>query len=224
VIVPSGANNAEVGIRVVAGLARKPEDCASNGYDGCVVARRTLTYLPHESQHVVVDLTSDCVGNACDLNHTCVNGSCTDTVIAAPPVAPDGGVVSGPTVRCGDDGARCPVGDPNNACCVALDRDAGTGKGACMPPAACPSASAILYCDDSSECGTGDASDPYVCCESIAGDPYVMTNATCQPQSTCTPGEGLHLALCQDRQVCPVSGQTCGADGNAPGYYDCLVQ
>ena len=90
VIVPTGANDATVGIRVVAGITRNPEDCAAHAYDGCIVSRRTLTYLPHQSEHVVVALTSDCLGNACDINHTCVNGSCTDTVTARAPVAPDG--------------------------------------------------------------------------------------------------------------------------------------
>ena len=44
-IVPSGSKNAEVGIRVVAGLSENPEDCSTNAYEGCVVSRRTITYL-----------------------------------------------------------------------------------------------------------------------------------------------------------------------------------
>jgi hypothetical protein len=222
VIVPSGSDNAEVGIRVVAGITRNPEDCAANSYDGCIVSRRTLTYLPHQSQNVVVDLTNDCIGNACDVNHTCVNGSCTDTVTATPPVAPDGGVYNaGPTVRCGDDGTRCPVNDPTNACCVTFDYGAGTGKGACMAPAACPSTSAILYCDDSSECGTSDASDPLLCNESIAftSTAGYTTGAACQPRSE--NQNGAANALCQDRGLCPVSGVSCSADPAAPGYFDC---
>lgn len=222
VVVPTGAKNAAVGIRVVAGITRDPEDCAANGYDGCIVSRRTLTYLPHQTQQVVVDLTSDCIGNACDVNHTCVNGSCTDTVTATAPVAPDGGVYNPPpTVRCGDDGTRCPANDPTLACCVTFDLDAGTGKGACMAPAACPSTSAIFYCDDTSECGGGDAGDPRVCCESLGGAPYVATNSSCQASSTCDPAEGLELVLCQDRQPCPQSQVTCSGDVNAPGYYHC---
>ena len=224
VVVPTGAKNAEVGIRVVAGITRKPEDCAANGYDGCIVSRRTLTYLPHQSEQVVVDLTSDCIGNACDINHTCVDGSCTDTVTATPPVAPDGGVVAGPTVRCGDDGMRCPANDPSLVCCVTFDYEAGTGTGDCVAPAACPSTSAALYCDDSSECEAGDAGDPVMCCESIGGSPYRTTNAGCQAASTCDQGQGLALVLCQYRQACPVNQATCGLDPNAPGYFDCTAR
>jgi hypothetical protein len=221
VVVPTGASDAEVGIRVVAGITRKPEDCSANAYDGCIVSRRTLTYLPHQSQHVVVDLTSDCIGNACDINHTCVDGSCTDIVTATAPIAPDGGVYNPPpTVRCGDDGTRCPVNDPSLACCVTFDFTAGTGKGVCIPPAQCPSTSAVLYCDDSSECGQGDASDPIICSEfQTGGSSPRVTSTACQPRSQNV--QGLAPTLCQDRNVCPGTQSDCYPDQTAPGYYSC---
>ena len=222
VIVPTGSNNAEVGIRVVAGITQNPEDCAANGYDGCIVSRRTLTYLPHQAQHVIVDLTSDCIGNACDINHTCVDGSCTDTVTATAPVAPDGGVYNaGPTVRCGDDGTRCPANDPTLACCVTFDLDAGTGKGTCIAPAACPATGAVLYCDDSSECPSPDGS-LFVCCseqDKIAPG-AVVTNSDCVPQGQCA-GNGGGITFCQDRQPCPGSMGLCASDYAAPGYFNC---
>jgi hypothetical protein len=221
-IVPTGSKNAAVGIRVVAGLTQNPEDCSANGYEGCVVSRRTITYLPHQTQHVLVDLTSDCVGLACDVDHTCVSGSCTDTVSATAPVNSDGGVYSaGPTVRCGDDGTRCPANDASLVCCVSFDFDAGAGKGTCVPPASCPTTSAVLYCDDSSDCSPLDGDTP-VCCETrgeVAGHGQT-TNTACQPASVCA-GNGGGITLCQDRQACPVSLQSCGQDPNAPGYYDC---
>jgi hypothetical protein len=229
-VVPTGAKDAQVGIRVVAGITRNPEDCAAKGYDGCIVARRTVAYLPHESQRLIVDLTSACIGNACDLNHTCVNGSCTDTVTAKPPVAADGGPLTGPTVRCGDDGTRCPRNDPSNACCVAFDFDAGTGKGSCMPAASCPSSSAVLYCDDPSDCEPGDAADPDICCVSNAIAPVnpnlAVTNSTCQPASTCSGANyfGQVRTFCDERQVCPRSGNNCLPAGGAPGYFACTTQ
>jgi hypothetical protein len=221
VIVPTGANDAEVGIRVVAGITRNPEDCAANGYDGCIVSRRTLTYLPHQTQNVVVDLTSDCIGSACDVNHTCVNGSCTDTVTATAPVAADGGVYSaGPTVRCGDDGTRCPVNDLNLACCVTFDLDAGTGKGTCVAAAACPSTSAVVYCDDSSECPPLDGAIVVCCATTSSAGPRTLTNADCEPQVQCG-GNGGGTSLCEDRQPCPNSQGNCGPEPAAPGYFTC---
>jgi hypothetical protein len=224
VVVPTGPKDAQVGIRVVAGITRNPEDCAAYGYDGCIVARRTIAYLPHQSQQLLIEMTSDCIGNACDLDHTCVNGSCTDTVTAAPPVGEDGGLVAGPTVRCGDDGTRCPPNDPRSACCVQFDFDAGTSQGACMPAASCPPSRAVLYCDDPSDCEPGDAADPGICCATYVGNNGNMpvTNATCQPASTCTPiGLVTVATLCQERKPCPRSGRNCGPEVAAPGYFWC---
>lgn len=227
VVTPTGANDAQVGIRVVAGLTRNPEECAAKNYDGCIVARRTVRYLAHTSQTVVVALTSDCVGNACDLNHTCVNGSCTDTLTATGPVAPDGGVLlSGPTVRCGDYGTRCAANDSENVCCVTFaSSDAGASQGACVNPAACPSTSALLRCDDSSDCPAGDASDPLVCCASKTDAPEIVTNSICTPLSACLLGGhgGGQVLLCQDRGACPTSGDAlnCIPADVAPGYYRC---
>jgi hypothetical protein len=221
-LVPTGSKDARIGVRVVAGITRNPEDCAAKGYDGCIVARRTVTYLPHQSQSLLVDLTGDCIGNACDLNHTCVNGSCTDTVTAQPPVAPDGGPASGPTVRCGDDGTTCPAGDPKNTCCVTFDFDAGTGRGTCMAAESCPTASAVLYCDDPSDCDPGDAADPGVCCVTGNGGGNAITNAACQPVSTCNANAGSQVySLCEQRQPCPWSGNNCSLAPTAPGYFEC---
>jgi hypothetical protein len=224
-VVPTGRRDAQVGIRVVAGLARNPEDCAAAGYEGCIVARRTLAYLPHQSQHLLIDLTSDCIGNGCDLNHTCVDGSCSDTVTATPPLGPDGSIAGGPTVRCGDDGTRCPANDPKNVCCVTFDFTAGTGKGKCVAAASCPSSSATLYCDDARDCEPGDAADPGICCVTTVGDNGAapITNATCQPASTCRQDVGAEIvSLCQERQVCPRSSHNCHpAGGAAPGYFLC---
>jgi hypothetical protein len=221
VVVPTGADNAEVGIRVVAGITENPEDCAAGGYVGCIVSRRTLSYLPHQAQQVVIDLTSDCIGNACDINHTCVNGSCTDIVTATAPIAPDGGVYDpGPTVRCGDDGTRCPANDASSVCCVTFDLTAGTGKGACVAPSACPSTSALLYCDDTSDCPPQDG-DLFLCCEQHAATAMgPISSAACESREACGSNGGA-ITLCQDRMACPVSTNDCVAAASAPGYFDC---
>jgi hypothetical protein len=225
-VVPTGSKDAPIGVRVVAGITRNPEDCPANGYDGCIVARRTIAYLPHQSQHLLIDLTSDCIGNACDVSHTCVNGSCTDTVTAKPATALDGGPL-GATVRCGDDGTSCPANDPSHACCVTFDFDAGAAKGVCTAAESCPASSAVLYCDDPHDCDPGDAADPGICCVTDVGNALTnpLTNATCQPASTCN---GLNAvgtySLCEERKVCPGSGKNCSPAPGAPGYFECAVQ
>ena len=48
VVVPSGGNDDEVAIRIVAGLDRPVEECtASDRYRGCVVARRFIRFQSH---------------------------------------------------------------------------------------------------------------------------------------------------------------------------------
>jgi hypothetical protein len=223
VVVPTAGDDAEVGVKVVAGITRPPEECAASGYDGCIVSRRTLTYLAHQSQHVLIDLQRECIGNACDLNHTCVNGACSDTVTAAAPVTLDGSTQSGPVVRCGDDGTTCPANDTSLACCVAFDFDAGTGKGTCVAPHDCPSSSAVLYCDDSSDCAgiDADGGGTTVCVAStIIGYSGPVTNSACLSYAL----DDHFPMLCQDRQPCPVSTSVCTESGGAPGYYVCYAQ
>ncbi len=221
VVVPTGSDSGRVGIRVVAGLTRNPEDCASVDYDGCIVARRSLTYLPHQEQTVVIDLTVDCAGNPCDINHTCVDGSCTDTVTATAPVADDGGVlVSEPTVRCGDDGTRCPANDPDLACCITRNTDGTTlNLGTCIPAKECPPANAVLYCDDSSECPLGDAGVAQICCELLTSSGTYLS--LCSETANCPDGVGNQFVLCEERLSCPSSGANCRVDTRLNGYFDC---
>src|SRR3954464_3520388 len=50
VIVPSGGDDDTVAIRVVAGLGRSPSECVPPAYGpGCIVARRALRFVPHET-------------------------------------------------------------------------------------------------------------------------------------------------------------------------------
>jgi hypothetical protein len=229
-VVPTGPKDAQIGIRVVAGITRNPEDCFANGYDGCIVARRTVAYLPHQSQRLLIELTDDCIGNGCDLNHTCVNGSCTDTTTAKPPVGADGGPL-GVTVRCGEDGTMCPSNDPGSVCCVTFDFDAGTSRGVCIAAESCPASSALLYCDDPQDCvpdghGDGGAADPPICCmtNSMNNLGAPLTNASCQPVSTCFGDSTLGAySLCEERRVCPHSGKNCGPAPSAPGYFQCAT-
>jgi hypothetical protein len=199
VIKPSGANDADLGVRVVAGLDKNPEECRTASYAGCIVARRTARYIPHSQLDLVIDLTLDCAGHGCDVNHTCVTGICTDTVIAAVPVSDDGGVIAhgdasgaesgaGGAVRCGD--TSCPANDPAHACCLVVDSNSGAETGSCRPSSECVSPSAALLCDKASDCpgyepdagafasstcAAGTSDGPVTCCavtaDARAGSP-----------------------------------------------------
>jgi hypothetical protein len=228
VLVPTGSDSDEIGIRVVAGLSRNPEDCAANLYDGCIVARRTLRYSPHNSLDVYVALTDDCVGVSCDTTHTCVDGTCVDSSSAAPPT----GTNANATIRCGDNGVRCPTS--GQVCCLSVDVDAGTTHGVCEDPTSCPPTSIVLACDKESDCAGArdDAGFPNVCCVSYTvgkgngWQPNGISNTQCLSYDKCTQSFGLEM--CDDRKSCVDGTAQCGVaitvpSGLLPGYFWCAL-
>jgi hypothetical protein len=227
VLVPTGSDSDEIGIRVVAGLTRAPEDCAANLYDGCIVARRTLRYSPHKSLDVYVALADNCVGVSCDPMHTCVDGTCVDSTSPST----TNGAPGGTTVRCGDNGVSCTTS--GQVCCLSVDVDAGTTHGICEDPSSCPPTSILLECDKESECAgpRDDAGRPNVCCVSYtngAGNgfqPASIAGTQCLPYESCTHN-AWGLELCEDRKACIDGTVMCGASstvppGLMPGYFWC---
>ena len=242
VLLPTGSKDTTVSVRVVAGVARAPEECAASAYAGCIVARRTLAFLPHEALDVEVNLTSECVGQACDPLSTCIASVCVDARLqqASPPpftppsAATDGGS-KGPSVRCGDDGVRCPL--TGNVCCVTAV-DGGT-KGACVDPQECPRSSAVLRCDDESDCPgpDDDAGRPPVCCltysKSGSSSDFCASfvhSSRCFPYANCLQGQNVELGLCEDRDACQHGRLKCAPMDRCsdpfvglPGYSFCQL-
>jgi len=84
VVVPSGDNEDEIGIRVVGGFGRDVEECAGpSPGKGCIVARRTLRYSPHADINIPIVLRAACDGIACGLTETCSKGACVGATIDA---------------------------------------------------------------------------------------------------------------------------------------------
>ena len=228
VLTPSGAKDAAIGLRIIAGVLRPPEECAEHGYEGCIVARRTLSFIPHESLTLDVTLSADCIGQGCDPLHSCVSGTCQDARLSVVAPADTDAGTTGPTLRCGDNGARCPLTGPQ-VCCV-TPNDGGT-TGACTASESCPPASAVLRCDDDSQCGStlDDAGLPFVCCLSynsadLAGpfSPNVIHLSQCLSYSACIKGTDYGLSLCEKRGTCAGVPTLCGAANAAlPGYFWC---
>jgi hypothetical protein len=229
VLVPSGSDSDEIGIRAVAGLLRDPEDCATNLYDGCIVARRTLRYSPHKSLDVYVALTDDCVGVSCDTTHTCVDGTCVDS--SGPGTA--NGTPPGATVRCGDNGVRCTTS--GQVCCLTADPDAGTTHGVCEDATSCPPTSIVLECDKESDCAgpRDDAGFPNVCCVSYmvmggnAWQPSNIAGTQCLPYQVCIASTH-SLEMCDDRKACVDGTVVCQASSTVPtdllpGYFWCEI-
>jgi hypothetical protein len=231
-IVPNESNDAEIGLRIVAGITRAPEECAAHGYEGCVVARRTLSFLPHEALTLTINLDSECTGLGCDALHSCTNGSCTDARVTPNTTTSDAAtppLVTGP-VRCGDDGVRCPT--EGNTCCLTVDAATGTSHGECKPAVECGPSRIVLACDSSAQCPTADGGgSPGVCCLVYNGLvqpdgvlPDKISSSACMTRQTCYAGNAPDLngyLLCDDR--CPCLGDfTCrAANASLPGYLWC---
>lgn len=234
VVAPSGDKDALVGVSVVAGVSRNPEECEAAQYGGCIVARRALRYTPHESLELRVSLLEDCVSQPCDPNNTCVAGRCVDSDFVAPPPAPT--VPSGPpppSVRCGDSELRCPVGE--SVCCLTVDVSAQTTSGECLASSElCTGGRIPLNCDDDSDCAaydspnTGDAG----CFLSYTPPPndnrywtpIHVSHSECRALNAAV---GAGLTLCQDHKACGVrpcvasSGVENGSPNQLPGYLWC---
>ncbi len=86
-IYPSGANDEEVAIKVVAGVEVTPDSCQPPNYAGCIVNRRVVRFVPHTTQRVTVVLSLACLNRVCPKNYTCDKGECT----AESDLLPDGG-------------------------------------------------------------------------------------------------------------------------------------
>ncbi len=224
VIVPNGEDDQTIEVRVVGGVTRAPDTCATYNYDGCIVARRTIAFIPHQSLSVDVDLQGACIGDACDPLTTCVDGVCQDARVTS--TTPEDAGPTGPTVRCGDNGVVC--GTTGEVCCLSV-ADGGT-QGSCRLPANCPPTSIVLACDDETDCAgpADDAGFPPQCCVTYTTAPAANTYsanavqlAQCLSLPQCVSYNG-GLGLCQHRQGCDHGTIQCeGANAALPGYFWC---
>ncbi len=84
VVVPSGAKDAGLDVRIVTGIgAMSPAECIANGYasKGCILARRSLSYVPHEGLVVSITMRAACEAVDCGMTGTCVRGVCASSSI-----------------------------------------------------------------------------------------------------------------------------------------------
>lgn len=82
VIVPSGAKDDIVAIKVVLGVGRDPSECIPPAYGpGCIVARRALHFISSSSLTVPIFMGAVCSGIPCNATETCVGGNCASATI-----------------------------------------------------------------------------------------------------------------------------------------------
>lgn len=235
VVVPSGAKDELVGVRVVAGISRRPEECLANGYEGgCIVSRRAIRFTPHTDLALDVDLLRNCLDIGCDPQNTCVAGSCRPTTDEAAPIPTVEPFPAGaPSVRCGDDAVFCATS--GNVCCLTVDVEAQKTHGDCRPAGRCRDI--VLHCDDDTDCPRAGEGGPLagICVVSYAQSdaapysPLEIAHANCRAALLGNGGleRPMSLALCEERKPCADSQFDCWPSSMdsqlLPGYNWCHV-
>ena len=103
VLTPRTSKDADVAIKVVAGVDVDVSECtAERNYKGCIVQRRELGYVEHTGLELPIDLLLVCLDVPCDEQSTCAaDGRCVSAKITS-------GSDCRPPRRC------YPPGDPAN--------------------------------------------------------------------------------------------------------------
>lgn len=132
VVVPSEDRSARISVKVVVGVDRPTDACLGGETEGCIVARRSVSFLEHRSLRLALRLDRACLGVACGVDETCDRGRCValDTCTGegcdgAVPTG-DGGSGGEPLV-CAQGRADCD-GDMRNGCEVDLASSAHCGS------------------------------------------------------------------------------------------------
>jgi hypothetical protein len=226
VVTPAADGSGRVAILVAAGVTRPVRDCtAANMYEGCIVARRLITFIDHTPLTVPITLQVDCLDVPCNAISTCSDGRCISSETACENgdcsrvgVAEDGSVViveDAPTSNDagGPSADRCALHDVPTPCPLY------TNSGACPPGTACcvygstgPYANsetdAGLLCNDVLTCSTTSLG-----CGGAENCPAGQICCLATPtQTTClAPGGCNGPRACVDDCECP--GQRCALGG-----------
>jgi outer membrane protein assembly factor BamB len=85
VVAPSGNKSSAIGIQVVAGVGRASASCATiHDGSGCIVARRSLNFVPEKPLTLDIALKEACNGVVCPAADTCVDGACVPSAVNDP--------------------------------------------------------------------------------------------------------------------------------------------
>lgn len=201
-IYPSGSNDDEVAIKVVAGVDTTPDRCLAPGYAGCIAHRRVMRFVPHTTQRAIVRLSLACLNRICPAGKTCDDGLCKDEN----DLLPDGGTrADAETQEAGispDSGADAGVVDPCIGC-----------KGECTNGACNVNCGTV-------NCGTGNLCAPTLPCTITCPETGDCNDVTCTTAAKCTVRCGNGRTACGqvscNAQECDVrcdGNDSCNGDG-----------
>ena len=212
VLVPSGENDAEVAVRVVTGVGKTAEDCVRDGFlGGCVVARRSLRYIPNTSLFLPVTMQASCLDLPCDDDKTCVDGRCVSATIP--------------------DSSQCTT---EAGCELALGADAGppdAGREVGAPDTGIPDVSpdTTSMMDGGADATTGDTGPPPIDGGDASGDATIDAPGLDSGSDASDVGsEGpacvseVPGGICSTATQCGCNaGQACDVTGTGPLQVGC---
>ena len=83
-LVPEEENDGALAIKAVLGVDRDVDQCRrASSYEGCIVARRRIAYLPHRELRLRITMHDPCKVT-CDAARACVNACDADTTCVLP--------------------------------------------------------------------------------------------------------------------------------------------
>jgi hypothetical protein len=231
VVIPAGANDAELAVKLVLAIGRDPRECSAVDSRACIVARRRLRYVPSTPLRLPIVLYSRCEGVPCAADTTCnYLGQCVSAEVDAasctsaegclapgdPPRAgaADGGVTDDADATgrdAADDGATADGGvDASSGDAAA---DGGGTPGGTPGYVACTGA-----VSSDGKAGSCKVPEQECCIEpGFSGQCVRATGAPCP-----VVGMSQLLAGCDGREDC--GGQTCCAVTNGEsGFLRCAA-
>lgn len=172
IVYPSGSKDAEIGIRIVAGIDRAAHECKGAGYAGCIVARRVERFAEGSTKKVIVILSRACVGKDCGRGAECTSGGqCVDTT--------DGGAVDGGPVDGGGSDATGDAPTDGPPPDVIVDSGADACASCSGPGTNCNSAAGTCTID----CAAGGAG---TCASKPVCGPGLACTVNCNAQNACS--------------------------------------
>lgn len=214
----SAALSVKIALAFTPEAAARPDACLPPTYAGCIVARRTLRYVPHTRVVLPVELTEDCVDVPCDAVTTCRHGTCVDdttTCNGETCALPGENATTPPPPSAIDAASDAHPPPPPNAIDAGDAGDAATDAGGgvagqiqCFGESCTVSAQVCCLDTGQGACtGGGSCAAPKL--SLLCDDTDDCTpNQTCcvnGSNSGCYPGNGCpggYVELCNDRGVC----------------------
>jgi hypothetical protein len=115
VLLPGQSREGSFAVKIVAAVGDgvRPEDClagtvtgAQQGERGCIVARRELSFIPHQPLDLPIALHRACIGVPCNADQTCVeDGHCETAHVGDPALCAGPGGCNEASLGTGGSGA-----------------------------------------------------------------------------------------------------------------------